>query len=105
MKLGYIGVGKMGGPMAERLIAAGHELVIFDPNEAAVRPFVARGARAAASVAALAREVDIVLVCLPTPEVVRQVSQEIIAALGKVRMFVDLSTTGPRVEAEGGGAV
>jgi 3-hydroxyisobutyrate dehydrogenase-like beta-hydroxyacid dehydrogenase len=39
-------------------------------------------------------------VCLPTPEVVRQVSQEIAAAGGKVRTFVDLSTTGPRVEAE-----
>jgi 3-hydroxyisobutyrate dehydrogenase-like beta-hydroxyacid dehydrogenase len=100
MKLGYIGVGKMGGPMAERLIAAGHELVVFDTSDAAVKQFVARGARAAASVAALAREVDTVLVCLPTPEVVRKVSQEIIAAGGKVRMFVDLSTTGPRVEAE-----
>ena len=100
MKLGYIGVGKMGGPMAERLIAAGHELVVFDANEAAVKPFVARGARAAASVTALARDVETMLVCLPTPDVVRKVSQEIIAAGGKVRMFVDLSTTGPRVEAE-----
>jgi 3-hydroxyisobutyrate dehydrogenase-like beta-hydroxyacid dehydrogenase len=100
MKLGYIGVGKMGGPMAGRLIAAGHELVVFDSREAAVKPFVERGARAAASVAALAREVDTVLVCLPTPEVVRQVGQEIAAAGGKVRTFVDLSTTGPRVAAE-----
>lgn len=100
MKLGYIGVGKMGAPMAERLMAAGNELVVFDTSEAALKPFVARGARAAGSVTALAREVEIALVCLPTPEVVRQVSQEIIAAGGKVRMFVDLSTTGPRVEAE-----
>ena len=100
MKLGYIGVGKMGGPMAERLIGAGHELVVFDANEAAVKPFVSRGARAAASVTALAREVDTVLVCLPTPDVVGKVSQEVIASGGKVRMFVDLSTTGPRVAAE-----
>lgn len=100
MKLGYIGVGKMGGPMAERLMAAGHELLVFDTSEAAVKAFVARGARAAPSVAAMAREVDTVLVCLPTPEVVRKVSEEIAAAGGKVRTFVDLSTTGPRVEAE-----
>jgi 3-hydroxyisobutyrate dehydrogenase-like beta-hydroxyacid dehydrogenase len=100
MKLGYVGVGKMGGPMAERLMAAGNELVVYDTSEAAVKAFVARGARAAASVTALAREVETVLVCLPTPEVVRKVSQEIIAAGGSVRMFVDLSTTGPRVEAE-----
>jgi 3-hydroxyisobutyrate dehydrogenase-like beta-hydroxyacid dehydrogenase len=100
MKLGYIGVGKMGGPMAGRLIAAGHELVVFDAREAAVKPFVERGARAAASVAALAREVETVLVCLPSPDIVRKVSQEIAAAGGKVRTFVDLSTTGPRVAAE-----
>ena len=100
MKLGYVGVGKMGGPMAEHLIAAGHDLVVFDAREAAVKPFVERGARAAASVTALAREVETVLVCLPTPDVVRKVSEEIAAAGGKVRLFVDLSTTGPRVEAE-----
>jgi 3-hydroxyisobutyrate dehydrogenase-like beta-hydroxyacid dehydrogenase len=100
MKLGYVGVGKMGGPMAEHLIAAGHDLVVFDTREAAVKPFVERGARAAASVTALAREVETVLVCLPTPDVVRKVSEEIAAAGGKVRLFVDLSTTGPRVEAE-----
>ena len=65
MKLGYVGVGKMGGPMAERLIAAGHELLVYDTREAAVAPFVARGARAAASLSALAREVEMVLVvCL-----------------------------------------
>lgn len=100
MKLGYVGVGKMGGPMAERLLEAGHELVVFDTREEAVKPFVARGARAAASVAALAREVDTVLVCLPSPDAVRKVSQELAGAGGKVRVFVDLSTTGPRVEAE-----
>src|SRR5687767_12945638 len=100
MKLGYVGVGKMGGPMAEYLIAAGHDLVVFDAREAAVKPFVERGARAAASVTALAREVETVLVCLPTPDVVRKVSEEIAAAGGKVRLFVDLSTTGPRVAGE-----
>jgi len=100
MKLGYIGVGKMGGPMAGRLMAAGHELVVFDAREASVKPFVERGARAAASVAAVAREVETVLVCLPTPDVVKKVSEEIAAAGGKVRTFVDLSTTGPRVAAE-----
>ena len=100
MKLGYVGVGKMGGPMAERLIAAGHELLVYDTREAAVAPFVARGARAAQSLSALAREVDRVLVCLPSPDAVRQVSQELAATGSKVRIFVDLSTTGPRVAAE-----
>ena len=89
MTLGDVGVGKMGGPMAERLMAAGTELVVFDTSEAAVKPFVARGARAAASVAAMAREVELVLVCLPTPDVVRKVSEELAGAGTKVRTFVD----------------
>src|SRR3954469_12499579 len=100
MKLGYVGVGKMGGPMAERLLAAGHELVVFDSRKEAIEPFVARGAKAAASVKALAGEVETVLVCLPSPEAVRSVAEEVIAARGSVRAFVDLSTTGPRVEAQ-----
>lgn len=100
MQLGYVGLGKMGAPMAERLLAAGHELVLYDARAAAVEPFLGRSARAAGSVAALAREVDMVLVCLPTPDVVRKVAGEIAGAGGKVRTFVDLSTTGPRVEAE-----
>jgi 3-hydroxyisobutyrate dehydrogenase-like beta-hydroxyacid dehydrogenase len=100
MKLGYVGVGKMGGPMAERLIAAGHELLVYDSREAAMAPFVARGARAAASLPALAREVDTVLVCLPSPDAARQVSQGLSVAGSKVRTYVDLSTTGPRVAGE-----
>jgi 3-hydroxyisobutyrate dehydrogenase-like beta-hydroxyacid dehydrogenase len=100
MKLGYVGIGKMGGPMAERLIAAGHELVVVDTSKAAVDAFVAKGAKAAASVTALAREVETMLVCLPSPDVVRSVAEEVAAAGGKVKTFVDLSTTGPRVEAQ-----
>ncbi len=100
MHLGYIGVGKMGAPMAMRLVDAGHSLTVFDSRAAAMKPFTDRGARAAQSVAAVAREVETVLVCLPTPEIVRKVAAEIAAAGGSVRTFVDLSTTGPRVETE-----
>jgi 3-hydroxyisobutyrate dehydrogenase-like beta-hydroxyacid dehydrogenase len=100
MHLGYIGVGKMGAPMAMRLVDAGHTLTVFDSRAEAMKPFTERGARAAQSVAAVAREVEIVLVCLPSPEIVRKVAAEIAGAGGSVRTFVDLSTTGPRVEAE-----
>ena len=100
MHLGYIGVGKMGAPMAHRLLGAGHTLAVFDSRPEAVKPFTERGARAASSTAALAREVETLLVCLPTPDVVRKVAAEVAGAGGKVRTFVDLSTTGPRVEAE-----
>jgi 3-hydroxyisobutyrate dehydrogenase-like beta-hydroxyacid dehydrogenase len=99
MHLGFIGVGKMGGPMAGRLLDAGHALTLFDAREAAMRPLVQRGARQADSITALAASVDTVLVSLPTPDIVRQVAEGL-PAKGMVRTFVDLSTTGPRVARE-----
>jgi 3-hydroxyisobutyrate dehydrogenase-like beta-hydroxyacid dehydrogenase len=99
MHLGFIGIGKMGAPMAGRLLDAGHTLTLFDSREAALKPLLQRGARQAASASALAAEVETTLVSLPTPDIVRQVALGI-AAGGKLRNFVDLSTTGPRVARE-----
>lgn len=96
MHVGFIGVGKMGGPMAGRLLDAGHTLTLFDRSEAPMRPLVQRGARKAASAAAVAAEVETVLVSLPTPDIVRQVA-EAMPAKERLRTFVDLSTTGPRM--------
>jgi len=97
MHLGFIGVGMMGGPMAGRLLDAGHTLTVFDTRDAAVAPLAKRGARKAGSAAAVCAEVETVLVSLPTPDIVKKVSLEM---GGKVRTFVDLSTTGPRMARE-----
>jgi 3-hydroxyisobutyrate dehydrogenase-like beta-hydroxyacid dehydrogenase len=98
MHLGFIGVGKMGAPMAGRLLDAGHTLTLFDAREAAMRPLLQRGARKAESAAAVAAEVETALVSLPTPDIVKQVALGLPG--GKLRNFVDLSTTGPRVARE-----
>jgi 3-hydroxyisobutyrate dehydrogenase-like beta-hydroxyacid dehydrogenase len=100
--LGFIGVGRMGGPMAGRLLDAGYRLTIYDTNAAAIAPLAARGAIAAGSVRELAAEVETALVSLPTPDIVRAVAlgESGIASGGRVKTFVDLSTTGPRVAAE-----
>ena len=101
--LGFVGVGRMGGPMAARLLDAGYRLCVYDVSAEAAAPLVARGAQLAASPAEVASAADIVLVSLPTPDVVRQV------ALGgnggiingsRVRLMIDLSTTGPGVAGE-----
>src|SRR5579872_3326090 len=99
--IGFIGVGRMGGPMAARLIAAGHELTIFDQAEAAMAPLVAAGARRARSPAQVASAAEIVFASLPTPDVVQNVAlgEDGILHGNKVRIFVDLSTTGPRIAA------
>ena len=98
-KLGFIGIGNMGLPMALRLIDRGYGLAVFDIREDAVAPLVARGARAAKSPADVASEVQTVLVSLPTPDVVQEVAlgSNGIAKGSAVRVYVDLSTTGPQV--------
>jgi 2-hydroxy-3-oxopropionate reductase len=49
MEAGYLGVGVMGQPMAQKLLDAGHSLTVYDINEAAMRPLLGRQARRAAS--------------------------------------------------------
>ncbi len=100
--LGFIGLGNMGAPMASRLLDAGFSLTVFDTRAAALQPFVARGAIAAPSPAAVASAVETVLVSLPTPAIVRQVAlgEGGVASGKKVKTFVDLSTTGPRAAQE-----
>ena len=99
---GFIGLGNMGRPMASRLLDAGHTLTVYDIREDAMKPFVARGARAAASPAAVASAAETVLVSLPTPDVVRAVAlgPNGIASGNRVKTFVDLSTTGSRMAGE-----
>ena len=101
--LGFIGVGRMGGPMASRLLDAGHQLCIYDVSAEATAPFAARGATLAASPAEVASQAEIVLVSLPAPDIVRTVALGGNAGIingSKVRLMIDLSTTGPGVASE-----
>ena len=101
--LGFVGVGRMGGPMASRLLDAGHRLCVYDLSEAATAPLVARGAQLAASPAEVASVASIVIISLPTPDVVKQV---VLGGNGgiingsSVKLVIDLSTTGPTVATE-----
>lgn len=98
MTIGFIGLGNMGGPMASRLVAAGYDVVVCDPMERAVASLTENGARKAHTPAEVASIAEIVFASLPTPDVVQQVAfgPEGIVQGDKVRVFVDLSTTGPR---------
>ena len=57
--VGFIGVGRMGGPMARRLIEAGYQLTIYDTSEAAMRPLIEQGVQRADSPAAVASSAEI----------------------------------------------
>jgi 3-hydroxyisobutyrate dehydrogenase-like beta-hydroxyacid dehydrogenase len=94
--IGFIGIGNMGGPMANRLLDAGYSLIVFDQRAEALAPLVGRGAHAAASVRDVGEAADIVLVCLPSPAIVEAVvtGPEGLSGAAKVRTIIDLSTTG-----------
>jgi 3-hydroxyisobutyrate dehydrogenase-like beta-hydroxyacid dehydrogenase len=101
--LGFVGVGRMGGPMANRLLDAGYRLCVYDVSDEATGPLVARGAELAASPAEVAAMADTVFMSLPTPDVVREVALGGNGGLingSKVRTVIDLSTTGPGVATE-----
>ena len=95
-RIGFIGVGQMGAPMAERLVAAGHKVAVFDANPAAMQPLVARGAIAAASAREAATGAEIVFACLPSPEISKSVAlgSDGIAGVEGVRVYIETSTIG-----------
>lgn len=99
MKIGLIGLGNIGVHFGNRLIAAGHELIVHDRSAEAQQRVVAKGALPARSAKELASQVDVVLLCLPLPKVVADVAAEV-AQGSRVRIVVDLSTTGPTVTKE-----
>jgi 3-hydroxyisobutyrate dehydrogenase-like beta-hydroxyacid dehydrogenase len=101
-ELGFIGVGRMGQHMASRLMEAGYALTIFDTNETAMHRLEQRGAKRAKSPADVASQCETVLVSLPTPDIVKAVALGKTGVIegGKAKVFVDLSTTGPRVAKE-----
>ncbi|WP_209738185.1 NAD(P)-dependent oxidoreductase [Aureimonas populi] len=98
LKLGFVGIGRMGAPMARRLLAAGLDLTVYDPNAEAVEALVRSGAKVGGSPAAVGAAAEIVFLSLPTPDIVQAAAlgQEGIAEGGTARIVVDLSTTGPR---------
>ncbi len=87
MKIGFIGLGNMGGPMAANLAKAGHEVIGFDL--AAPAP---EGVTMAASGAKAGSGVDAVITMLPNGKILRAVADEIIPAMDKGTLFVDCST-------------
>jgi 3-hydroxyisobutyrate dehydrogenase len=93
-RVGFIGVGNMGAPMARNLIKAGHSLKVFDLNEEAVNFVVQSGAKRAASVQDAAKGVDFVVTMLPVGANVRSVflADGVIAAADTGTVLIDSST-------------
>jgi 3-hydroxyisobutyrate dehydrogenase-like beta-hydroxyacid dehydrogenase len=99
MDIGFIGLGKMGAPMARRLIAAGHKLIVHDARREAVDALVALGAQAATSPKDVADRAETVMASLPSLDISLNVAtgKDGVIEGHRVKRLVDLSTTGSKM--------
>src|SRR4030081_604834 len=96
MDIGFIGLGKMGFPMARRLIEAKHQLVVFDQRKEVMDKLVGLGAQGAASPKEVADRAESVLASLPSLQASLEVAtgKDGVIEGKRVRRFIDLSTVG-----------
>jgi len=93
--VGFVGLGQIGSPMAERLLDAPGGLVVFDVRAEAVEPFAKKGARAAADAAELGTECDVISVMVRDDEQVRDVVHAILRTARKGTVVAIHSTIRP----------
>ena len=100
MKIGFIGLGVMGKPMAKNLVKAGYKLVVYDVKQEPVEELVALGAEKGANPADVAAKSDVIITMLPnSPHVVSVISgpEGILETPGEGRIIVDMSSISPVV--------
>jgi 3-hydroxyisobutyrate dehydrogenase len=113
MKVAFIGLGNVGGKLAGSLLRNGVDLAVHDLDADLVSQFVARGAKAGGSPAAMMQACDIVITCLPSPAASDAVVTEMLPHMAPGKTWMEMSTTdaeevlrlGALVEAAGGLAV
>ncbi|MCK0140967.1 NAD(P)-dependent oxidoreductase [Aliiroseovarius sp. F20344] len=113
MKIGFVGLGNVGGKLAGSLLRNGKDLTVLDLDPDLVDGFVSRGAKAADSPAALMRDCDVVITCLPSPAACNAVVSEMLDEVCEGKIWLEMSTTdeaevkrlGAEVIARGGAAV
>lgn len=94
-KVGFIGLGSQGGPMAERILASGHDLVVWARREEALAPYVSAGASVAASIAELGARCELVGICVVDDAGVMAICDELIPAMRAGSILVIHSTILP----------
>ena len=103
VKLGFIGLGNMGSRIAQRLLARGYELTVFDRDNSRARPLMLNGAVLANNVIDLARSADVILSCLTDDEVVQNVyagPEGAFAAARPGTVVLEMSTISPESSRE-----
>ncbi len=98
-RVGFIGIGNMGSPMAARIVKAGFDLTVYDINPEVSEKFVAQhGGTAAASLAELGRHAEAVITMLPNDKIVNAVilgERGVASTLARDSIVIDMSTSDP----------
>ena len=96
MKIGFIGLGNVGGKLAGSILRNGFDLTVRDLDRSLAEPFLAKGAHWADSPADMARAVDLVITCLPSPAACAAVMEGedgILQGLAPGKIWAEMSTT------------
>jgi len=116
MKIGFIGLGNVGGKLAGSLLRNGFELTVRDLNQEIARPFLEKGAKWAESPKQLAETVELIITCLPNPAasaMVLEAEDGVLAGISPGKVWAEMSTTdeeevkrlGAKVKVMGGEAL
>lgn len=93
MKVGFVGLGAVGGKLAGTLLRNGIDLAVHDLAAEAVASFVVRGARDGGDPAALMRDCDVVVTCLPSPAACAAVAEAMLPVMRPGKIWIEMSTT------------
>ena len=96
MKIGFIGLGNVGGKLAESLFRNQFDLIVHDLDNVVTDTFKSRGIKIANSPGEITKEVDVIITCLPSPEVCEDVmngENGILKNISKDKIWIEMSTT------------
>ena len=96
MRIGFIGLGNVGGKLAGSLLRNGFDLTVRDLNEQTVRAFIKKGAKFGESPKQMVESSDLVITCLPSPLVSAAVMEDqdgILAGMSAGKIWAEMSTT------------
>ena len=96
MKIGFIGLGNVGGKLAGNLLRNGFDLTVRDLNEQTLRPFIEKGAKFGESPKKMVESSDLVITCLPSPSVSAAVMEDqdgILSGMSSGKIWAEMSTT------------
>jgi 3-hydroxyisobutyrate dehydrogenase len=106
-KIGYIGLGNVGHPLASNLIKAGYSLVVYDIREERIKLLMDKGARSANSPKEIAKEADVLMLSLPHPKISQKVvmgKEGILEGCSPGKIVIETSTISPKLAREMGEA-